>query len=168
MEKYNRKISLFRWYLCGNEIRDLINELNKRALLAEKEREDLRKNKNNAIIHQKKELDSKDIMLKTKDNLLKQRDKNIHELTEQINDYKVKVADLDMKIKDLQNDGYEKDETIKTLKEKLEIALKKIAFCKSHSRLPNTEELKAYTFGRKEVLKRMKRSNNGNMETNTN
>lgn len=154
----NEKISAIRWFLSGEQIRSQFCEYQKRAILAEKEREDLRKNKNNTIKEQKEELDSKSMMLKTKDNLLKQRDKNIYELTQQINDYKVKVADLDMKIIDLQNDGYEKDAAIKTLKDELEIALKKIAFCKSHSRLPNVEELKAYTYGRKEVLKRMKRS----------
>jgi len=159
MEKYdNDKISAIRWFLSGKKIREQFCDYQKRAILAEYEREDLRKKKNDKIKEQKEDLDSKSIMLKTKDNLLKQRDKDIYELNQQINDYKVKVADLDMKIIDLQNDGYEKDAEIKTLKDELEIALKKIAFCKSHSRLPNIEELKAYTYGKKAVLKRMKRS----------
>lgn len=159
MEKYdNDKISAIRWFLSGKKIREQFCDYQNRAILAEHEREDLRKKKNDKIKEQKEDLDSKSMMLKTKDNLLKQREKDIYELNQQITDYKVKVADLDMKIIDLQNDGYEKDAEIKTLKDELEIALKKIAFCKSHSRLPNTEELKAYTFSRKEVLKRMKRS----------
>lgn len=159
MEKNdNDKISAIRWFLSGKKIREQFCDYQNRAILAEHEREDLRKKKNDKIKEQKEDLDSKSMMLKTKDNLLKQRDKDIYELNQQITDYKVKVADLDMKIIDLQNDGYEKDAEIKTLKDELEIALKKIAFCKSHSRLPNTEELKAYTYGRKEVLKRMKRS----------
>lgn len=159
MEKYdNDKISAIRWFLSGKKIREQFCDYQNRAILAEHEREDLRKKKNDKIKEQKEDLDSKSMMLKTKENLLKQRDKDIYELNQQITDYKVKVADLDMKIIDLQNDGYEKDAEIKTLKDELEIALKKIAFCKSHSRLPNTEELKAYTFSRKEVLKRMKRS----------
>lgn len=155
-------INFFRWVLCGKKMREQFIELNKRTLLAEKEREDIKKKKNNTINEQKEELDSKSMLLKTKDTLLKKRDKSIYDLTQQLNDYKLKVADKDIELINLKNDNFEKEETIKTLKDKLELALKKIAFCKSHSRLPNVEELKAYTYGRKEVIKRIRKSDKKN------
>lgn len=60
MKNKDRKdINLFRWVLCGKKMRNEFVDLNKRVLLAEKEREDLRKNKNDTINEQKHELDSK-------------------------------------------------------------------------------------------------------------
>lgn len=122
------------------------------------EMKDLKEKLSSTIKENNSKIDSLNIQLETKDNLLVKENKKTQKLEKQ-------VMSLEKKLERQVTITEKKQAEIDELVQKEIVADRTIDFLKKHMRAPSMDELKAYTYEHREVLKRMKKqgkeSNNG-------
>lgn len=176
MKRFGKKIREF-WTNLSLNIRDyFIWVFNYKKLSEEWKRENEQNQLNE--IHSNRKIEKlnqeRDLIQKEKDNLVKLREKRIHDLNSQVGKLKRNLSSKEKECLDLQNKLEEKEKTrknlasklggvqgtIKHLEKELQMANDKIEFLKNNRKAPSLEELKAYEYSRKEVLKRQNERNN--------
>lgn len=176
MKKFVKKFREF-WTNLSLNIRDyFIWVFNYKKLSEEWKRE----NEQNVLneIHSNRKIEKlnqeRDLIQKEKDNLIKLREKRIHDLNSQVGNLKRNLSLKEKECLDLQNKLEEKEKTrkslasklggiqgtIKHLEKELQMANDKIEFLKSSRRAPTKDEILAYEYSQKEVLKRQNERNN--------
>lgn len=116
-----------------------------------KEKDKIIEEKEKVISVQFKALESDGNKKKELKKLLDKVEKDNNKLNARIESYKLEKSSI---CKDMTDLTIELEKT----KEELEKTSKRLEYCKSHRRAPTTEEILAYDYSRKEVLKRSKES----------
>ena len=116
-----------------------------------KEKDKIIEEKEKVISVQFKTLESDGNKKQELKKLLDKVEKDNNKLNARIESYKLEKSSI---CKDMTDLTIELEKT----KEELEKTSKRLEYCKSHRRAPTTEEILAYDYSRKEVLKRSKES----------
>ena len=117
-----------------------------------KEKDKIIEDKEIAILLHSKTIEDLHVKKSNLQKLLDKVEKDNNKLNARIESYKLEKSSI---CKDMTNLTIELEKT----KEELEKTSKRLEYCKSHRRAPSTEEILAYDYSRKEVLKRSKESN---------
>lgn len=118
-----------------------------------KEKDKIIEEKEKVISVQFKTLESDGNKKQELKKLLDKVEKDNNKLNARIESYKLEKSSI---CKDMTDLTIELEKT----KEELEKTSKRLEYCKTHRRAPTTEEILAYDYSRKEVLKRSKESKN--------
>lgn len=118
-----------------------------------KEKDKIIEDREKAISLQIKAFDDETIKKNDIKKLLASAEKENSRLKAKIESMKLEKTAIGKEMKDL---TIELEET----KDKLEETTNRLEYCKTHRRAPTTEEILAYDYSRKEVLKRSKESKN--------
>ena len=118
-----------------------------------KEKDKILEEKEKVISVQFKTLESDGNKKQELKKLLDKVEKDNNKLNARIESYKLEKSSI---CKDMTDLTIELEKT----KEELEKTSKRLEYCKTHRRAPTTEEILAYDYSRKEVLKRSKESKN--------
>lgn len=119
-----------------------------------KEKDKIIEDKEIAILLHSKTIEDLHIKRINLQKLLDKVEKDNNKLNARIESYKLEKSSI---CKDMTDLTIELEKT----KEELEKTSKRLEYCKSHRRAPTTEEILAYDYSRKEVLKRNKEKNDG-------
>ena len=176
MKKFVKKFREF-WTNLSLNIRDYFIWIFNYKKLSEEWKKETKQSELNGIESNKKieKLNrERELIQQEKDNLINLRDRRIQDLNSQVGKLKRNLSSKEKEYLDLQNKLEEKEKarrslacklggiqgTIKHLEKELEIANDKIDFLKNNRKSPSLEELRAYEYSRKEVLKRQNERNN--------
>ena len=118
-----------------------------------KEKDKIIEDKEIAILLHSKTIEDLHVKRINLQKLLDKVEKDNNKLNARIESYKLEKSSI---CKDMTDLTIELEKT----KEELEKTSKRLEYCKTHRRAPTTEEILAYDYSRKEVLKRSKESKN--------
>ena len=119
-----------------------------------KEKDKIIEDKEIAILLHSKTIEDLHVKKINLQKLLDKVEKDNNKLNARIESYKLEKSSI---CKDMTDLTIELEKT----KEELEKTSKRLEYCKTHRRAPTTEEILAYDYSRKEVLKRSKEKNDG-------
>lgn len=176
MKRFGKKFREF-WTNLSLNIRDYFIWVFNYKKLNEDWKKETKENELNGIETNKKIAklsQENELIQREKDNLIKLREQRIQELNSQVGKLRRNLSAKEKECIDLQSKLDEKEKsrknlasklggiqgTIKHLEKELEIANDKIDFLKNNRKSPSLEELRAYEYSRKEVLKRQNERNN--------
>lgn len=153
------------------EIRDFINWVFHYKTIKNEYNEELTSNYLE-LVRLDKKIKERDKIIEKKEHIISLHSKEIEKIHIKKNDLqklldKVEKENSNLKAK-IENYNREKKEIAKEMKnltielentkDELEKTSKRLEYCKTHRRSPSTEEILAYDYSRKEVLKRSKES----------
>lgn len=176
MKKFGKRFREF-WTNLSLNIRDYFIWIFNYRKLSEEWKRETKQNELNGIETNKKIAklsQESELIQREKDSLIKLRDHRIQELNSQVGKLRRNLLAKEKECIDLQSKLEEKEKTrrilasklggiqgtIKHLAKELESANDKIEFLKSSRRAPTKDEILAYEYSQKEVLKRQNERNN--------